>query len=192
MSSKVGCPTGPITTMNAKNCRCLGGSFRKGKCIPPRRKLLVRRDAYTRKPYTRKDGTKVKGAKVPASYHMIKDVGAPGRGPKLIIITAKGALTKYGYSTKLPAKERHRALDKAVKAYGSKRVWRRLHGMVNLREEAGVEGPKPRKGQEKAWGTFRADRNYVKKKHKPNLTPKAAIKKWKGMTHKQRVRARAA
>jgi len=180
----------PISKMTPDGCRSMGGSWRNGKCEPPKGKLLVRRDPYDRKTYTREDGTKVKGTHVPATYMMIKDQGAPGRGPKLIKITAKGVLSKYGYSTKNSSAERHRAIDKAVKKYGAKAIWRRLHAMANLREKAGVEGAKPRKGLEKEWRIFRTDRDYVKNKHKPDLTPKAAIRKWKGMSHSARVKAR--
>jgi hypothetical protein len=45
-------------------------------------RLLVSRDAHTRRGYKRRDGTHVKGCHVPASTFSIKDRGKPGRTPK--------------------------------------------------------------------------------------------------------------
>lgn len=165
-----------------------------------RPKLTVHRKGYVkkgykRKAYVRKGGIKVKAAtvkktKVPPTTFKIKDVGARGRGKKVILIKNKGALRNLGYSLNKPANIRHKALSKAVEKYGAARVWRRLHAQVQLREEAGVPGAKPRANVRKAWIKFRNDRDWVKKTFKPKLTPSKAIKKWKSMSHAQRVRAR--
>lgn len=78
--------------------------------------------------YTRKNGTRVSGA-------CIRDVGRPGkgfRGPgKGIGTLRKGELAKFGYSqvAKLSIAERHAALRKAVEAYGSLSVWRKLNAV---------------------------------------------------------------
>jgi|APFre7841882654_1041346.scaffolds.fasta_scaffold03644_16 hypothetical protein len=179
-----------MTKMSPDVCRNIGGKWQGGECKPPEGKLLVRRDGFRRGPYTRSDGTKVAGANVPTTYMIIKDVGAKGRGPKIIKIEQKGTLTRYGYSIKKPASERHRAINKAVNRYGAKVVYHKLTAMANLREKAGVAGAHPRRGKEKEWSTFRADRNYVKNKFHPNLKPTKAIAKWKGMSHKARVASR--
>lgn len=179
-----------MVKMNPEVCRNIGGKWIGGECKPPQGKLLVRRDGFHRGPYTRSDGTKVAGANVPTTFMIIKDVGAPGRGPKVITIKQKGTLSQYGYSIKKPATERHRALGKAVNRYGAKVVWHKLQAMVNMREKAGEKGAHPRRGKEKEWSTFRADRNYVFNKFHPDLTPYGAVKKWKGMSHKARVASR--
>ena len=179
-----------MTRLTPEVCRNIGGRWRDGECVPPPGKLLVKREKFIRGKYTRTDGTEVARTEVPTTYMIIKDVGAKGRGPKLITIKQKGTLSQYGYSIKKPSTERHRALGKAVNRYGAKVVWHKLQAMVNLREKAGVEGAHPRRGKEKEWSTFRADRNYVFNKFKPDLTPRSAIKKWKGMSHKARVKSR--
>lgn len=78
--------------------------------------------------YTRKNGTQVSGA-------CVRDVGRPGkgfRGPgKGIGTLKKGELAQFGYSqiAKLSVSERHAALRKAVEAYGSLSVWRKLNAV---------------------------------------------------------------
>jgi hypothetical protein len=166
--------------MNPEVCRDIGGHWRYGECKAPAGKLLVRRESFKRSPYTREDGTHVKGAEVPTTYMIIKDVGAKGRGPKVIKIKQRGTLTKFGYSTKKPARARHIALGKAVHKYGPSIVYHKLNAMINIREKAGVEGRKSRKGLERTANIFQADRNYVKNKFKPDLTPYKAIKARRG------------
>lgn len=79
--------------------------------------------------YTRKNGTRVAGA-------CIRDVGLPGkgfRGPGSGIGTLrKGELAKFGYAqvAKLTVAERRAALRKAVDAYGSLSVWRKLNAVA--------------------------------------------------------------
>jgi len=86
--------------------------------------------------------------------YLRKDVGKPGKGPKVIPIK-KGKLTRYGYSTKKSAAARHRALAKAVRAYGATRVWRMLHAQVILRKRT----------QPRARQIFERDRDWVKQRY---------------------------
>jgi len=62
-----------------------------------------------------------------------KDVGKPGKGPKVIPIE-KGKLSKFGYSTKKSERARHAALNKAVKEYGPLSVIRMLRAQIVLRK----------------------------------------------------------
>ena len=90
-----------------------------------RKKLTVRRKAYTRKSFTAKRGRKkyrVKRTKVPAARFKIKDIGAPGRGKKRVPPLKEGILKKLGYSIKKTAIARRRALTKDVKKRGYKRT----------------------------------------------------------------------
>ena len=84
-----------------------------------------------------------------------EDVGLPGKGPKLILVE-KGKLSKYGYSTALPAEKRREALKKAVKAYGALSVFRKLQAMVIVRKRT----------QLKARKVFESDRDWVRENYK--------------------------
>jgi len=80
------------------------------------------------KSYKRTDGTRVK-----KHCFLRKDVGAPGKGPKVVEKAMgreikKGKLGKHGYSTDRPADARHRALAKAVKDYG----YASVRGMLGI------------------------------------------------------------
>jgi len=86
-----------------------------------------------------------------------KDVGKPGKGPKLIPIE-KGKLKKFGYSTKKSARARHAALNKAVKEYGALSVYRMLNAQVIFRKRT----------QPEAREVFKADRDWIAKKYKVN------------------------
>ena len=81
-----------------------------------------------------------------------KDLGKPGRGKKVIPIKHEDALTKLGYSTKKSAAARHRALKKAARKYGKRKVWHMLHAQVVFRKDT---QPRNRK-------IFQADRDWVK------------------------------
>jgi len=84
----------------------------------------IRRKSYSRK--TRSG----KVVKVRASC--ITDRGKKGRGPFLITGLKKGKLSKYGYSTSKSPASRHVSLRKAVKAYGSTSVVRKLNAVKVL------------------------------------------------------------
>jgi hypothetical protein len=79
--------------------------------------------------YTRKNGTRVAGT-------CIQDRGRPGkgfRGPGSGIGTLrKGDLAQFGYArvAGLSVANRHAALRKAVAAYGSLSVWRKLNAVA--------------------------------------------------------------
>ena len=128
------------------------------------RTIVVHRRGYWRGPYTYRRGGKlirVRRHYVPPTTYRRRDVGAPGKGPKKIPIKERGALTRFGYGIHKSTRARRAALRKAIKKYGALRVWRRLHAQVQLREQAGVPGPKPRPGVEEAWRIFREDRDWV-------------------------------
>jgi len=83
-----------------------------------------------------------------------KDVGKPGKGPKLIEVEP-GKLKKYGYSTKKSETARHRALAKAVKAYGALSVFRMLNAQVIFRKRQ----------PDHAKSVFIKDRDWIKQKY---------------------------
>jgi ribosomal protein L14 len=72
-----------------------------------------------RQGYTRKDGVIVKPI-----YHI--------KGFNIIGPLKKGSLTKYGYSSNSSLQERKLALSKAIKAYGSTTVIRKLNAVCVL------------------------------------------------------------
>ena len=87
----------------------------------------ILRNAYTR--YTRKG----KRTFVPASC--IRDIGAPGKGLKGspgIGPLRKGELAQFGYVnvSKLSSEQRRIALRKAIAAFGSLTVWRKLNAVA--------------------------------------------------------------
>jgi hypothetical protein len=101
----------PMTRRGAKTCKA-------GK---------IRREAYVR--VTRRG----KRVLVPASC--IRDLGAPGKGLKGgpgIGPLRKGELAQFGYVnvSKLSAEKRRNALRKAVAAFGSLTVWRKLNAVA--------------------------------------------------------------
>jgi hypothetical protein len=116
-----------------------------------RPKLLVKRKAYVRKAYPRRaftvlrrgktiriPATTVKRARVPPTRFLITDVGALGRGKKIITVK-KGLLSKYGYSTKHPVTVRREALRRADRAYGTPSLFRKLQAQVVLRKRTQPE-----------------------------------------------------
>ena len=110
-----------------------------------------------------------------------KDVGKPGRGKKVIKKIERGKLKKFGYSTSKSTQARHKALAKAVKAYGADKVWHMLHAQVILRLHQKGKAAKTRK-------IFEQDRDWITKKH-GGPVPKAAIQTWVNMSPKQRAKA---
>ena len=114
---------------------------------------MIRRSGYTRRPYFRLDGTRVKGARV--SSHLIKNRGAPGKGPKLIGRLRSGALSAFGYHSANSARSRHTALNKAVKNYGGLSVFRKLGAVATLTKRTS-----PSTSQK-----YKSDQNYVRSHH---------------------------
>jgi len=69
-----------------------------------RRRIFIPPTTYTRK-----------GKKIHRKGYFKKDVGAFGRGPKVIPPLEEGELTKHGFSINASASARRRALTKSVK-----------------------------------------------------------------------------
>ena len=84
-----------------------------------------------------------------------RDLGKPGKGPKVIPIK-KGKLSKFGYSTKKSDRARHRALKKAIEEYGTLATYRMLKTQVILRKRI----------QPKVREIFEEDAEWVKSKYK--------------------------
>ena len=84
-----------------------------------------------------------------------KDLGKPGKGPKVIPIE-KGKLSQFGYGTKKSERARHAALNKAVEKYGALSVYRMLNAQIILRKRT----------QPKAREIFEADRNWIAQKYR--------------------------
>lgn len=84
-------------------------------------------------------------------------MGAPGKGIRDgpgIGPLRKGELTRFGYEhvLKLSEKDRHAALTKAVEAYGSLTVWRKLNAVAVYTRRIS-----PASSQ-----TFKADMNWIR------------------------------
>ena len=120
-------------------------SLSKRNCPPG----MILRKAYTRKYSSavrnrgftvRKEGRayrvvpKAKSMFVEAGC--IKNVGNPGKGPKLFGPLRKGELAKHGYSYRLSNSERRGALKKAMNEYGVIGVYRKLNAVAKLSKRA--------------------------------------------------------
>ncbi len=81
--------------------------------------------------YTRKSSRKG-SIKVPATC--IKDMGKPGKGPKLGILPKKdiGILSNYGYSLKKPHEERVKAIKRAIKHEKELSILRHINALRTL------------------------------------------------------------
>jgi hypothetical protein len=90
----------------------------------------IRRNSYTRKSASGKESRVLSAC--------IKDVGLPGKGFKGdgpgIGLLEEGELSKFGYEhvVHLSTNDRHTALTKAVKEYGSLTVFRKLNAVYVL------------------------------------------------------------
>lgn len=97
---------------------------------------------------------KAEGATVGAAC--VKDSGKGSRGsPKKIGPLRKGELKKYGYSFRDDSEKRHAALNKAIDAYGSLGVFRKLDAVYKLSE----------KKLPRVAVIFKRDRNWVYSKY---------------------------
>ena len=139
------------------------------------RTITVHRRGYTRKAYTRKDGVRVKRTRVPATTFKRKDIGAPGRGRRVIEVE-KGAME--GYSTTMSERARHRKLDSLVRKHGATKVWRMLHAQCVFRKRM----------PDHAKRVFEADRDYIKNKYAPDIAGPAR-RKWMRMSPRARAKA---
>jgi hypothetical protein len=145
--------------------------------------LKVHRKGYHKKAYTKKSGTKVSSARVPSATFCIVDVGAKGRGKKVVLIKRKGALKKLGYTTSASQWVRHKALNKAMRKFGKPSVFKMLQAQVVMRKRT----------QPMTEEIFRTDRDWVAsqmtKTERMRMT-QPARKGWMGMSHQARVLAR--
>jgi len=148
-----------------------------------RRKLTVHRKGYHRKAYTKRSGIHVKAVHVPPATYKIQDIGAVGRGKKLFPVR-KGLLKKFGYSVHLPAEERREALRKADKAYGSVRLFKMINAQTLFRKRM-PDGAKEAFQSDKEWIL----QNLLNPQERRSMTA-PAVRKWTGMSHAARVRAR--
>jgi hypothetical protein len=82
------------------------------------------RGMIRRKAYTRKNGTRVKSS-------CIKDMGKPGKGPKLFTLK-KGGLSKYGYHVRDSYVKRHTSLKKALKHMSYATLVRKINALSIL------------------------------------------------------------
>jgi uncharacterized protein DUF5771 len=87
----------------------------------------ILRDGYRRKSYVKSDGTRVKSTYVKPVC--IKDLGKPGKGPKVIGKLTRGGLRKFGYDTHSKSSERHIALLKAINKDGYATIVRRVNAI---------------------------------------------------------------
>lgn len=121
---------------------------------------MIIRKGYNRKGYTRADGVKIKPTYV--NPVCIPDRGKPGKGPKILPKPGKEIqLKKYGYSVKHSDKERHSALDRAIKVYGVNPVKRHLNLIRNLQAT-----------DSHAENIMAKDVEYLKKKFPPKSSRK--------------------
>lgn len=131
------------------------------KCGPGQ----IVRDGYVRKAYSKK-GKRI--SKTIVKPVCIKDLGKPGKGPALIGPMKHGTLGKYGYVDIVhkSADTRHKALKKAVSAYGWLSVFRKLNAVAVL-----TKTTNPRLSR-----TFHADRDWVKRNYWHNTKSKKKSK----------------
>ena len=103
------------------------------RCVKNCPKGYIIRNSYVRNPFIRKSGKKVN--KKVVSAKCIKSRGLPGKtsdrfkGPnKGIGPLKKGELSKHGYTgiKDMGVRKRHKALDSAVKEYGSPKILKKL------------------------------------------------------------------
>ena len=103
------------------------------RCVKKCPKGYIIRNSYIRNPFTKKSGAHV--SKKVISAKCIKSRGLPGKtsnrykGPnKGIGPLKKGELSKHGYTSikNMGVRKRHKALDSAVKEYGSPMILKKL------------------------------------------------------------------
>lgn len=128
---------------------------------------MIARKSYTRKYSTavrtrgftvkRKNGKTYrvipKGVNMHVNSKCIKNVGLPGKGPKIFGPLRKGDLAKHGYSFRRSESERRAALKRAVNEYGKTTVFHKLNAVAKLTKRASP----------KASNAFSKDRNWIMK-----------------------------
>ena len=148
-----------------------------------RKKSTIHRKGYKRKAYIKSSGVHVKATSVPSTTYKAVDLGAIGHGKKLFAVR-KGLLTRFGYHIHLPAEERREALRKADKAYGSVRLFKMINAQTLFRKRL-PDGAKEAFQSDKEWIL----QNLLNPQERRSMTA-PAVRKWTGMSHAARVRAR--
>jgi len=118
---------------------------------------MILRKGSVKKAHTRtlKSGKKVsvKQSRTPATW--IKDVGAPGKGPKVLPPLGDDIhLSKYGYHLKDTKLERQQSLKKASKKVGTLKVLKRTNLIANYSSS-----------NEKNYNKLRQDVEFLKKEY---------------------------
>lgn len=97
----------------------------------------IERSAHIRKGYTKSSGIKV--AQTYVSATCVPDKGKPGKTPLSAQVLPKLgkelSLTKYGYSTRRPSADRHKALMSASRDNDPLKVLRRLNLIRNYQAD---------------------------------------------------------
>ena len=141
-----------IRSLSRKNCP--PGMIPR-KAYVRRYSTAVRMKGFTVKKSTGKEYRVLPGAKnMVVESRCIKDVGLPGKGPKLFGPLKKGELAKHGYSFRKSESVRRSALKKAIEEYGSTGVFRKLNAVAKLTKRASP----------KAANVFSKDREWVRNK----------------------------
>ncbi len=142
------------------NTRCPSGYILRDAYVR-RYTTAVRSKGYTVK---KKSGTVYKVLPKATSYYVpaacIIDKGKKGEGVpggKGVGPLRKGELTKFGYTTRLPGEQRHKAIEKAVAEFGALSIYRKLDAVAKLSLRVAPEASK----------TFKADRDWVRNKYGP-------------------------
>ena len=127
-------------------------SPKKSRC----KKDEILRRSYYRKSYTR-NGKRISSSYVRSSCIRKSRKKSPKKSniksPKKIGKLNKGTLTRFGYSADKSMSERRESLSRAIKAYGSLVVFRKLNAIYVLNRNT-----VPKKSQ-----IFYKDRNWVKR-----------------------------
>ncbi len=111
---------------------------------------MIKRSSYSYKKSSSNKNVKV-GSKC------IKDLGQPGKGPKIIKLPKQdiGILSDYGYSLKLPYDDRIKALKKAMKYVDELKMLRHLNALRTLF-----------KSNEKYYDKLNKDLHWIQKHYK--------------------------
>jgi len=164
-----------------------------------RRRIRVKRKGFTA--HRRKSTWKVRRGgrtivmhrrkrswRVSPAVYLRKDVGKPGKGPKIITLR-KGRMTKYaiklGYLKKdqhigdlPPTKIEKFAIDLAEEV-GPRVAFGMFHALVVLNKRTNPDFAKK----------MAIGRKAISDRYSHELTPRAAIRKWKSMSPEARARA---
>jgi hypothetical protein len=140
-----------------KTSKCkYGGTKKKTITIKP----------HKRKSYRRRDGTVVKGTMV--SKHKRKDVGLPGKGPKILPKLKPGKLGKHGYSLAKAATARRRALIKSSKI-GTKESKKK---MLQTRRRLTILKNYTKRSQPSNYRKYNADEKWLSKRYSKKFPKK--------------------